>query len=30
VNAEYDKLRMAGDIFEAEKFGMEQNRRLFG
>lgn len=30
INAQYDKLRMAGDIFEAEKFGMEQNRKLFG
>jgi len=30
INAEYDRMRMAGDIFEAEKFGMEQNRRLFG
>ena len=30
INAQYDKLRMAGDIFKAEEFGMEQNRKLFG
>ena len=29
VNAKYDKLRMAGDIFEAEDFGMAQHKRLF-
>ena len=29
VNAKYDKLRMAGDIFEAEEFGMAQHKRLF-
>ena len=29
VNAKYDKLRMAGDIFKAEEFGMAQHKRLF-
>ena len=30
INKKYDQMRMAGDIFEAEKFGMEQNKRMFG
>ena len=30
VNKEYDKMRMAGDVFKAEEFGMQQHKRLFG
>ena len=30
INAEYDRLRMAGDIGSAEKFGMEKWKQLFG
>ena len=29
VNAEYDRLRMAGDALGARNFGMEQHKRLF-
>ncbi len=29
VNTKYDKLRMAGDVFKAEEFGMAQHKRLF-
>ena len=29
VNAKYDKLRMAGDVFAAEDFGMKEHKRLF-
>ena len=30
VNAQYDKMRMAGDALAARNFGMEQHKRLFG
>jgi hypothetical protein len=29
VNAKYDELRMAGDVFKAQEFGMQQHKRLF-
>ena len=29
VNAKYDEMRMAGDVFKAQEFGMEQHKRLF-
>ena len=29
INAKYDQMRMAGQIFEAEQYGMEQHKRLF-
>jgi len=29
VNAKYDELRMAGDIFKAQEFGLKEHRRLF-
>ena len=29
VNAEYDRMRMAGDALGARNFGMEQHKRLF-
>ena len=30
INAEYDRMRMAGDIGNAEKFGMEQWKKMYG
>lgn len=30
LNAEYDKLRMAGDVFKAEQEGMKMHKALFG
>ena len=30
INAEYDRMRMAGDIGDAEKFGMEQWNKMYG
>lgn len=30
INAQYDKMRMAGDIGEAEEFGMKKWKQLFG
>ena len=30
INAEYDRMRMAGDIGDAEKFGMEQWKKMYG
>lgn len=30
INAEYDRMRMAGDIGNAEKFGMEKWEQMFG
>ena len=29
INAKYDQMRMAGQIFEAEKYGMAQHKKLF-
>nr|BDD47432.1 hypothetical protein 10 [Pelagibacteraceae bacterium] len=29
INAEYDRMRMAGDIGDAEKFGMEKWKQMF-
>ena len=30
INAEYDRMRMAGDIGDAEKFGMKQWEKMYG
>ena len=30
VNAEYDRMRMAGDALGARNFGMKMHKRLFG
>ena len=29
VNAKYDEMRMAGDVFKAQQFGMREHKRLF-
>ena len=29
INAEYDKLRMAGDVFKAEEEGMKMHKAFF-